>query len=385
MPNRSRHGKNTMKIDKYSLPYSNGDIDYVCTHVKNVLQKGYLTDGGDYVDLFEKEWAKKIGAQYSVAVNSCTTALEIILKHINVSGTSVVVPTYTFFATPMSVHHANAKVIYADISKETMSLSLDSIKESVQEDTKAVIIVHVGGIISNEIISIREWCDQKGIYLIEDAACAHGASFKGINVGNFGHFAAFSFHHSKVLTSGEGGMIVVGDKDAAERMKRFRSIGLDRKINNWEVFELGNNYKLPELSAVLGLLHCRNSNEIFEERRSIASYYDQNIDFNNNIKQLKIDQDVVSGYYKYVVLAKSPAYKKYFTETLKEKYDIDLPPTVYDYMCHEQNINNEINHQSSSNFENARYMMEHNICLPMYCGLTSDKLRYIVNVINEVI
>jgi len=383
MPNQWPCGIKKMKIKKYSLPYSQKDVEYVRHHVTNVLKKGYLTDGGEYVGRFESEWAKIINADYSIAVNSCTTALEIILKCIGVDKASVVVPTYTFFATPLAAHLAGAKVIYADISKETLSLSLDSIKEVVQEDTRAVIVVHVGGIISNEIISIRNWCDTRGIYLIEDAACAHGASYKGISAGNFGHYAAFSFHHSKILTCGEGGMIITKNKDSAIKIRKMRAIGLDRKINNWEVFEIGNNYKMPELSAILGLLHCNKSHEIFEERRKIARFYDENIKFNNNIARLFIDIESVSGYYKYVIMAKSQEYKKDFIKTLREKYEIDLPPTIYEYLCHEQKINNKINQAAASKFDNARHLMKHNICLPMYCGLKESELCYIVNSINE--
>ena len=373
------------KIKKYSLPYSENDKKYILNHIDNVLEKGYLTDGGEYVDLFEKSWANIVGVKHSIAVNSCTTALELILKCIDVKSCSVVVPTYTFFATPLSVHLAGAKVLYADISRNTMSLSLKTIKQAVRPDTKAVIIVHVGGIITDEIVSIREWCDTNDIFLIEDAACAHGASFKQRNVGNFGHFAAFSFHHSKVLTSGEGGMIVTKSDEYANKIKRMRAIGLDREINNWEVFELGNNYKLPETSAVLGLLHCRKSDQIFNERREIAKFYNENINFNENISSFRINPEVVSGYYKYIVLARSKKYKNSFTKELKQIFGIDLPPTVYDYMCHEQKINDKISYRADSDFKNARYMMEHNICLPMYCGLSKEDLNYIVESINRII
>ena len=184
-------------IKKYSLNYSEEDKKYVKKHISNILDLGYLTDGGEYVKKFEKEWSKIIGTKHSIAVNSCTTALELILKTIDVSNSSVIVPTYTFFATPLSVHNSGGKVIYADVCKKTFSLSLDSIKKRVQSDTKAIIIVHVGGIITNEIGKIRDWCDNRNIYLIEDAACAHGAKYKNVYSGNFGHFGAFSFHHSK--------------------------------------------------------------------------------------------------------------------------------------------------------------------------------------------
>ena len=373
------------EIKKYSLPYSKEDKEFILENISTVLDNGYLTDGGEYVAKFESAWADVIGAKYAIAVNSCTTALEMILKLIGVESASVVVPTYTFFATPLSVHLAGGRVLYADISTDTMSLSLDSIKEVVTSDTKAVIIVHVGGVISHEITKIRDWCDENGIYLIEDAACAHGASYNGTYAGNFGHFAAFSFHHSKVLTSGEGGIIITNNAKYDAKFRRMRAIGLDRSINNWEVFELGNNYKIPETSAVLGLLHCIKSNQIFNERRAIANHYDRNINFNKNLSKFEIPNGVVSGYYKYTAIVKDKEYKQYFTKTLADKHNIHLPPTTYEYMCHEQPINTKIINEKKSSFANARYMMEHNICLPLYCGLQADDLNYITDSINKII
>ncbi len=375
----------TRKIKKYSLPYTEEDKRYILENIAAVLDNGYLTDGGEYVAKFETAWANIVGAKHAIAVNSCTTALELILKVIGVKDRSVVVPTYTFFATPLSVHLAGGTVQYADISRSTLSLSLESIQKATTEETKAVIIVHVGGIITNEIVQIREWCDENNIYLIEDAACAHGASFEGSPVGSFGHFTAFSFHHSKVLTAGEGGIITTDDYISATRFQRLRAIGLDRSINNWEVFEIGNNYKLPETSAVLGLLHCNKSEEIFEERRSAAAHYDCNINFNDNLTKFTVPQGVVSGHYKYIALAKSKEYKIHLTNTLAEKYDIHLPPTTYEYMCHEQEINEKILHEKNSDFKNARHMMEHNICLPLYCGLSKEELKYITESVNKVI
>lgn len=371
-----------MNIPVYRLPYSEEDIKYVQTHIRNILKTGYLTDGGEYVERFESAWKDVIGAKNSIAVSNCTTALELILRCIDIKNRSVVVPTYTFYATPLSVHNSGGRVLYADISKETLSLSLESIKKNIKWDTKAIIIVHVGGVISNEIEEIRDYCDTRGVYLIEDAACAHGASFAGKPVGSFGHATAFSFHHSKVLTSGEGGIITTDNDEWAQRIRKMRAIGLDRAINNWEVFEIGNNYKIPETTAVVGLLHCNKAQEIFDERRKIAKFYDENLNFSGKIKKYEIPEKVVSGYYKYVVLTE---HKEELKSKLREQFNINLPPNIYDYLCHEQSINEEIKYLAESNFENARYMMDHNLCLPMYIGLTDDELQYIVDSINEIV
>jgi perosamine synthetase len=369
-----------MKIDKYKLPYSKEDISFVQDHIKNILERGYLTDGGPYVSQFEERWAKYVGTKYSIAVNSCTTALEIILKCLDITSGSVIVPNYTFYASPLSILNSGASVIYGDIDPNTLSLSLDSIKKNIQADTKAVMIVHVGGVISDEIFEIKQWCKEQELYLIEDAACAHGAEINGIKAGALGDISAFSFHHSKVLTSGEGGIINTDDKQLAKKLQRMRSVGLDRTINNWEVFELGSNYKMSEITAVLAILHTMNADKILSERRRIAEYYDKNIQFGKTI--IKMNFNCKSAYYKYTVFSE---HKNHIKKVLATD-GIELPPNVYDHLCSEQNITPETNTLNyNDNFPNCQYAMKNNMCLPMYNGLTDNELEYIVNKINDII
>lgn len=375
-----------MKIPVYRLPYSVADRAFIKRHIDAALRRGYLTDGGPYVEQFESDFAGLCGVRYAVAVNSATTALELLLRVIDVRQASVVVPTYTFYATPLSILNAGGSVIYADISRDTLGLSLPSIKKHVQPDTKAVIIVHVGGVVSPEVKAIRAWCTTNGIYLIEDAACAHGASLRGKKAGTFGHAAAFSFHHSKVLTTGEGGMITTNNKTWVSRLRRLRGVGLDRTINNWEIFELGNNYKMSEITAILGLRHVRQAAHILRERRSLARFYDTQIRFTKQVMPFSIPRDVQSAYYKYLVRVADPVIKATLRERLLREYDISLPPNLYDHLCHDQSITRQTRTRNArAGFPDSTYMRDHHICLPMYNGLSAAERAYIVRSFNEVI
>lgn len=373
-------------VPVYRLPYSTADIAYVQKHTAKVLRRGYLTDGGEYVKTFEKQFAAFCGQRYAVAVNSGTTALELILKCINIRRCTVIVPTYTFFATPLSVYNAGGKPIFADINKATLSLSLASIKKHARRDTKAVILVHVGGLISPEITAIRRWCDKRGIALIEDAACAHGATWRGKPAGSFGHAAAFSFHHSKVLTTGEGGMVVTKNTDWANTIRKMRAVGLDRTKNNWEAFELGNNYKLSEVPAVLGLLHMKKARRILTERRSIAKRYDMNVAWNKKVQAFPLPAGSVSAYYKYVMHVQNPEYKIIIRERLAVEHNVLLPPNVYDHLCHDQAITPKM---GAVNWREAQPhsqdMRDHTLCLPLYNGLRPSMQRQVISGLNHII
>lgn len=373
-----------MIIKKYRLEYSKDDIDFVKCEIEKSLKKGYLTDGGPNVDLFEELWCEFNKSKYSIAVSNCTAGLECILRALDVKGCSVVVPAYTFIASVMSIYNCMGIPIYADISKDTLSLSLESIKRSVREDTKAIMVVHVGGVISNEIVKIREYCNENNLFLIEDAACAHGASFNGIKSGNFGHASCFSFHHSKVLTSGEGGIITTDSLELSKRIKRIRAIGLDRTINNYESFEIGSNSKMSEITATLAILHTKKAESIIDERRSIAKRYDEEIIFSKKLKSFKMPDKTLSGYYKYFMVAQNKSIKDQFYKFMKTK-NIDLPPAAYEYTCDKQKISLRMNCVKGDTLTNSYYMKDHNICLPMYNGLNQKELAYIIQNTNKFI
>lgn len=371
-----------MKIKKYRLEYSDEDISFVNDEIKKSLESGYLTDGGPNVAKFENLWSEFNKSKYSIAVSNCTTGLESILRAIDVQGHSVIVPAYTFIASIMSIYNARGIPILADIDKNTLSISLESIKKTVRKDTKAIMIVHVGGVVSNEITQIRKYCDDNNLFLIEDAACAHGSSNKNVNAGNFGHAACFSFHHSKVLTSGEGGIVTTENEDLYQKIKRIRSIGLDRSINNWEAFNIGSNAKMSEITAILAILHTKKANKIIEERQAIAKYYDDNINFNNVFEKFNLPQHSKSSYYKYYIRINEKHHQSSF-KNFAMVNGIELPPLTYNYTCDQQSVCKQMNCVINDSLENAKYMTCHHICLPMYNGLKKSEMKHIVNTVNQ--
>lgn len=371
-----------MKIKKYRLEYSEEDIQFVNKEIEKSLRAGYLTDGGPNISTFEKEWCDFNNSKHSIAVSNCTTGLECILRAIDVKDKSVVVPAYTFIASIMSIYTARGTPILADIDRSTLSLSLESVKRAVREDTKAVMIVHVGGVVSNEIVKIRDYCDENNIFLIEDAACAHGSTYSGVNSGNFGHAACFSFHHSKVLTSGEGGIITTECDEIAQKVKRIRAIGLDRSINNWQSFDIGSNAKMSEITATLAILHTRKAPEIIKERQNIAEKYNTLIDFNHNFSAFLLPDNTNSSYYKYFVKTGNSFSILDFSNFMLDN-GIELPPVTYSYTCDQQKVCEEMKCVYSDDFANAKYMTSHHVCLPMYNGLREEEILYVVKTINK--
>ena len=164
----------------------------------------------------ETGFAALCGVPHAVAVNSGTSALEIILRAQDVAGKDVLVPANTFFATAAAVVHAGGRPVLMDTDPETFGTHPDEIERQITKNTAGAIVVHIGGIVSPHMKSIQERLNARGLWLVEDAAHAHGSSFGGTKAGAFGIAAAFSFYPTKVMTAGEGGIITTSDARIAE-------------------------------------------------------------------------------------------------------------------------------------------------------------------------
>jgi len=242
----------------------------------DVLRSGRLSSlHGDKVRAFEEEFAKYIGVKHVLAVSSGTTALHAALKALGIGpGDEVIVPPFTFVATASTVLHSNAVPVFADIDRETFNIDPASVEERVTERTRAVIPVHLCGLPA-EMDEINRVAADHGLLVLEDAAQAIGAEYRGRKVGGLGHMAAFSFYHSKnITTGGEGGAVATNSDELAERVGLIRHHGEPR----WYHYVLlGYNYRMTELQAAFGLAQLRRIEKLNARRREIARIYQEEL------------------------------------------------------------------------------------------------------------
>jgi len=373
-----------MQIPILRIPFTDDDIGFVQEGIRQIMKSGYLVMG-KYTQMFEEKFKEFVGCKYAIATNSCTSALEIILRALDVERSTVIVPTNTFVATAFSAIHAGAKVIFADSMKENFCLDPDDLKRKIKSHTKAVIVVHIGGIISPYIEEIKAICEEKGIYLIEDAAHAHGCSHKGIPASRWGIAGAFSFFPTKVLTSGEGGIITTDDEEIYKRSLILRNHGKNPEQKN-SITHLGYNWRMSELNAVLAVQQMNKADWIISERRRVATFYDENLKNINGIRPLELNNDLYSTYYKYICYLDEGINRDKFKKTLKEKYGISLTGGVYDVPCHDEPYfknEKECVLNPNDNFPGANYIKKHHICLPCYPGLRKEELEYTVKSIKK--
>jgi len=371
-----------MKIPAAKIYFPEEDRKELLRQIDEILASGQLTLG-KYTKEFEERFAAYVGTKYAIAVNSGTSALEISLRALDVKGHSVIVPTNTFFATPASVIHAGGEVIFADVT-ENLCIDPESVKENIRKDTKGIIVVHIGGIVAPQIKEIKEICEDHGLFLIEDAAHAHGSTLDGKKAGSFGDAAAFSFYPTKVMTSGEGGMITTDDEKIYRRALVFRDQGKAGFYGNVHV-EMGYNWRMSEIHAAIGLSQFARLEEFIEDRRRIAKVYDEELKKIDKVTPIKIPPNVKSNYYKYVALLDDGIDRADIKKELKEKYGVNLSGEVYELPCHLQPIFKDLYGFKGGEFPVAEDICKRQICLPVFATMTEEQAKYVIDSLREVI
>jgi dTDP-4-amino-4,6-dideoxygalactose transaminase len=251
--------------------------------VAAVVASGWVAQGPK-VREFEQGVAAAIGAAEGVAVSSCTTGLHLALHLLGVGpGDEVIVPSLSFIATASSVVQTGARPVFADVDEATQNLTVKTIDACLTPRTKAVMVVHQAGVPA-DMRAIHEQCDPLGVAVIEDAACALGSTYDGAPVGSTAELAVFSFHPRKIITTGEGGMVVTSSAEHAARMRRLREHGMnhsafDRHASSGPVLESylepAFNYRMTDMQAALGLAKLDRLDEIVTERRRRAARYQE--------------------------------------------------------------------------------------------------------------
>ncbi|HUV46103.1 MAG TPA: DegT/DnrJ/EryC1/StrS aminotransferase family protein [Dehalococcoidia bacterium] len=371
-----------MQIPAAKIYFSEEDRKNILKQVDGILESGQLTLG-KYTRELEEKFAKYVGVKYAVAVNSGTSALEIPLRALEIQGFSVIVPTNTFFATPASVIHAGGKVIFADMT-ENLCLDPDSVKQKIQKDTKGIIIVHIGGVVPPQIKEIQEICRQHNLFLIEDAAHAHGSTLNGKSAGTFSDAAAFSFYPTKVMTAGEGGMIVTSDEKIYKRALVFRDQGKAGFFGNVHT-EMGYNWRMSEVHAAIGLSQFARLDEFIDTRRRIALIYDRELEVINRVTAVKIPSSVKSNYYKYTAILDNGIDRASLKRELKEKYKVNLSGEVYELPCHLQPIFKDLYGFNGGEFPVAEDLCRRQICLPVFATMTDEQAKYTIDSLKKVL
>ncbi len=351
----------------------------IAAAVTEILASGALTLG-PYTGRFEAAFAAAHDAAHAVATSSGTSALNIALQVAGVAGRDVVVPANTFYATAAAVLQAGGRPVFADVEAGTLALSRDTAAAVLTPGTAAVVHVHIGGMISPDIIGLRDLCDERGIALIEDAAHAHGSTLDGRFAGSFGASGAFSFYPTKVVTSGEGGMLVSTSEHVADEAKIYRDQGKGAFTANHHV-RLGSAWRMSELHAVTGLVHLRRMAEFITRRREVAAAYDKALAVLDGLTPLAEAPGSRGNIYKYIVLLPPGTDRAAVKQELRDRFGVRLSGEVYDLPLNHQPVLAEY---AGPSLPVAEDIAARHICLPVHSDMTDAEVDEVLTAITAV-
>lgn len=366
-----------------SLPATGEEEWQAC---REPLLSGWLTQGPQ-VAAFERAFAERHRVPHALATTSCTTGLHLILAGLGLGpGDEVIVPAFTWVATANVVLYCGATPVFVDVDRATYNLDPSAIAERVTERTKAVIVVHLFGLCA-DIDAIRAALPQ-GIAIIEDAACAAGASYKGVPAGALGDAAAFSFHPRKSVTTGEGGMVTTSDQALAETMGMMRNHGaavseeqrhLGPKPYILPEFNLlGFNYRMTDLQGAVGLVQLRKLDRFIAERQASAERYRDGL---RQLSWLRMPQFGEGGhswqaFVTYVDPESAPMPRNAIMERLQAEGIATRPGT---HAVHMLGLYRERLGVEPDEFPGARDCDANTMAIPLHNRMSEDDYEYVID------
>ena len=366
--------KNKKKIPVFDFKLSDKEKEFV-----NDCLKSSSISQGTYVKDFEKKFSEFVNCEYGITTTSGTTALHLACKTLGIKQEDqVLVSSSTNMACAFSVDYCGAIPIPIDIEKETWQMDVTKIEEKINKKTKAIMVVHLFGQ-SVDMDAVLKISKKYNLKIIEDCAEAHGVEYKGKKVGSIGDIGAFSFFANKTITCGEGGMVVTNSKELAEKARSLKNLSYG-KVNRFMHDDIGFNYRLPNISAALGLGQFFRKDKIFSEKKRIYDRYKKNL-------------EKVKG-------GNIPIVKEWATKYIMWVFNIYLDKNfsiTRDQLCErlaEQNIETRnafvpINKQKvlvkkyglfkEDDCPNANYIMDNGFYLPSGNNIKNEEIDFVCN------
>lgn len=311
------------------IPYARQWIDEEdISAVAEVMRGDWLTTG-PMVEKFETEIAKYVGAKYAVAVNSGTSALDIAVGAMELPKKSEIITTaFSFAASSNCILYNNNIPVFADIDPDTFNISPDEIRKKITEKTKAIIYVDYAGE-PCKIDEITEIASEHDLLIIDDAAHALGAEYKGKKIGSFADMTEFSFHPVKHITSGEGGMVVTDNEEFVAKLRMLRNHGInkapgERKGYAYDMKMLGKNYRITDIQCALGISQLTKIERFLQRRAEIAKKYDDAFSEVPGITPQKVEDGVRHAWHLYPVLVENMERDLFFSKMRENGVEVNV-------------------------------------------------------------
>lgn len=351
------------------------------------ILSGWVTQGPRVAE-FEENFANYVGSKYAVAVSNCTTALHLSMIVAGIKeGDEVICPSMSYIATANCITYVGAKPVFAEVN-EDYNLDINDVEKKITSKTKGILLVHQMGMPA-DIDTFQKLCKDKGLILIEDAACAIGSEYNGRKIGSHSDLVCFSFHPRKVITTGDGGMISTSNKQFNDRLKTLRkhamSISDHDRHNSTEILfedhlEVGYNYRMTDIQAAVGIEQLKKLDFIIEERRKIAKLY---------IESLKELDCLILPIEKKGYITNYQSFSIYLKQNCPIKRNEIMRKLIEKGISTRRGI--MTSHQETAykhrneNLPKSEDLRDNSIIIPLYVPMSKQEIKFIILSINDLL
>ena len=357
-----------------------------------VIKSGWLTMG-EKTFRFERDFALYTSARAAVAVNSCTAALHLALKAVGIKpGDEVIIPAMTFIATSEVIAYFGAKPVLADIDPGSFLIDPAEIEKKITPRTRAIIPVHYGGQCC-DMDPIMDLARSHKLHVIEDAAHALPALYRGRMVGTIGDITCFSFYATKTVTTGEGGMVTTANPEWADRIRRLRLHGITKDAWNrysekgtwqYDVSEPGYKYNLADIASAIGIEQLKKCDAMNSMRHEIAMKYNKAFSGSELLHTWRVRDDAECAWHLYPLLVNTGTVSISRGELIEKLKAAGIGTSVhyipmYRFSCFSGSG------YSPADFPASEYMFERQLSLPVYPGMTAEETGYVINTVLSVL
>jgi len=350
------------------------------TYVLDCLESTWISSSGKYLDRFEAGFAEFCGVRHAVACSNGTTALHLALAALGVGpGDEVIVPTLTFVATANTVTYCGARAVFVDAEPETWTIDPAALEASITPRTKGIIAVHLFGHPA-DMTAINAIARRHGLFVLEDAAQAHGAECRGRRAGALGDIATFSFFGNKIVTTGEGGMVVTDDDAVADRMRLLRTHGMDPHRRYWHPV-IGYNYRMTNLAAAIGVAQLERVDWQLDRRHEIAGWYREELGRTGGLTCQGEKAWARHVWWMFSVLVSEGMAERDDVMDAMRRRGIETRPIVHPL----HTLPPYVDANRGQRFPVAEAIARNGINLPTWAGLTRDQVRSVCDALLECV
>ena len=369
----------------FNIPFVTGSESGV---LDQVWKNKRFAGGGEFSNKTQALLTDKYGFENVFLTSSCTSAIELCARAISLEvGDEVIMPSYTFASTPNPFIQQGATIVFADCNTDYPNVSIRSIISKISSNTKVIMTMHYGGV-NDEVEELADLCKSKGIILIEDAAHAIGSSDERGSLGSFGDFSVFSFHDTKNITCGEGGMLVVNNISYLKNIEELYQYGTNRteflkgNVDSYEWVANGMSCKLSEISAAVLYNQLLHVDEVIENRKRIyQEYYSRLKSIDEGMVRIFPMTSERANYHNFILLIQEKELASALIQFMKNN---GVECSTHYFPLHESRYA-KANQLTEENLENATFFGRHLLRLPMYVGLSLSDVNRITQLIHKFI